>query len=248
MEIDMHSPPLALRPMDNVSLKRARSPSSPPPGERVTKRLSLAPHAAPFHYDSQPGWIIGSPCVSNCRRASDDWVTRTRRLSIESPHAGSTLALPEAPTPSTEECFQFNRNNENDVQMSTADIEDDSRVEDALNAYDSYDSSCSTPSIEISDAFGHLSHIHQPHLSHLPPSLPTAPDTHPQQLSLPLPQINIQPATPSGLTPIDCQTPETMVGEPASSNSRMKRTLTMGPRADCEKCRLRIPGHWMHFD
>ena len=24
--------------------------------------------------------------------------------------------------------------------------------------------------------------------------------------------------------------------------------VTMGPRADCEKCRLGVKGHWMHFD
>ena len=27
-----------------------------------------------------------------------------------------------------------------------------------------------------------------------------------------------------------------------------KKQLSMGPRADCEKCRLKVPGHWMHFD
>ncbi|KAI0317855.1 hypothetical protein OF83DRAFT_92710 [Amylostereum chailletii] len=27
-----------------------------------------------------------------------------------------------------------------------------------------------------------------------------------------------------------------------------KPRVTMGPRADCEKCRLGVKGHWMHFD
>jgi hypothetical protein len=27
-----------------------------------------------------------------------------------------------------------------------------------------------------------------------------------------------------------------------------KPRFTMGPRADCEKCRLGVPGHYMHFD
>ncbi|KAH9842401.1 uncharacterized protein C8Q71DRAFT_732706 [Rhodofomes roseus] len=27
-----------------------------------------------------------------------------------------------------------------------------------------------------------------------------------------------------------------------------KQRFTMGPRADCEKCRLGVKGHWMHFD
>ncbi|RPD59139.1 hypothetical protein L226DRAFT_613984 [Lentinus tigrinus ALCF2SS1-7] len=33
----------------------------------------------------------------------------------------------------------------------------------------------------------------------------------------------------------------------ASSGSRKQR-FTMGPRADCELCRMRVKGHYMHFD
>lgn len=33
---------------------------------------------------------------------------------------------------------------------------------------------------------------------------------------------------------------------PISPSARRIR-VTMGPRADCEKCRLRVPGHWMHM-
>ena len=37
---------------------------------------------------------------------------------------------------------------------------------------------------------------------------------------------------------------------PAQSirNTPKKPRFTMGPRADCEKCRLGVPGHWAHFD
>lgn len=34
---------------------------------------------------------------------------------------------------------------------------------------------------------------------------------------------------------------------PAPAPKR-KQKLTMGPRADCEKCRLGIKGHWMHLE
>jgi hypothetical protein len=27
-----------------------------------------------------------------------------------------------------------------------------------------------------------------------------------------------------------------------------KHKFSLGPRPDCEKCRLRVPGHWAHFD
>lgn len=29
---------------------------------------------------------------------------------------------------------------------------------------------------------------------------------------------------------------------------RRRPVISMGPRADCEKCRLKVPDHWMHFD
>ncbi|KAI0792890.1 hypothetical protein C8Q75DRAFT_804604 [Abortiporus biennis] len=33
-----------------------------------------------------------------------------------------------------------------------------------------------------------------------------------------------------------------------SQPTRKPQRFTMGPRADCEKCRLGVKGHWMHFD
>ncbi|KAL0947062.1 hypothetical protein HGRIS_013203 [Hohenbuehelia grisea] len=30
--------------------------------------------------------------------------------------------------------------------------------------------------------------------------------------------------------------------------NKRKPKFTMGPRADCEKCRMGVKGHWMHFD
>jgi hypothetical protein len=36
--------------------------------------------------------------------------------------------------------------------------------------------------------------------------------------------------------------------QPARPSHRAGPRVTMGPRADCEKCRQKVPGHWMHFD
>lgn len=84
------------------------------------------------------------------------------------------------------------------------------------------------------------------------------------------PLIQVQPATPS--TPLDQKyenqtsffsapntaTPPSPMDAsylPSSPNPPVsspreisKRPVTMGPRADCEKCRMRVKGHWMHFD
>ena len=37
-------------------------------------------------------------------------------------------------------------------------------------------------------------------------------------------------------------------GPPSSQGSTLKKRFTMGPRTDCDKCRLGVKGHYMHFD
>ncbi len=37
-------------------------------------------------------------------------------------------------------------------------------------------------------------------------------------------------------------------GAPTPCIPSRRTRMTMGPRADCEKCRMKIPGHWMHVD
>ncbi|KAI5124496.1 hypothetical protein M0805_003023 [Coniferiporia weirii] len=103
------------------------------------------------------------------------------------------------------------------------------------------------------------------------------PFLQPQSRIVP-PHITLQPATPSEgqlltnfvLTAPTSSTPSpTLDHTPSSPTSvaldaypssplspsnlrsgghRRRQLLSMGPRADCEKCRLRVPGHWMHFD
>ncbi len=35
---------------------------------------------------------------------------------------------------------------------------------------------------------------------------------------------------------------------PSTPTSTRRQRFTMGPRADCEKCRMGVKGHWIHFD
>jgi hypothetical protein len=106
---------------------------------------------------------------------------------------------------------------------------------------------------------------HRPaHLSTpYPVSFATAQNA-PPSLQLRVPAIVVQPSTPAEspiqlLSRTDSPTrpasPNAMLLSPATSwsanaspvNSRRQR-VTMGPRADCEKCKLGVKGHWMHFD
>lgn len=32
------------------------------------------------------------------------------------------------------------------------------------------------------------------------------------------------------------------------STQKKRSAVSMGPRTDCEKCRAKVPNHWMHYD
>ncbi|KAJ7632482.1 hypothetical protein FB45DRAFT_912556 [Roridomyces roridus] len=72
------------------------------------------------------------------------------------------------------------------------------------------------------------------------------------------PSINIQPATPELLsrtrpsTPVRDHdgmsiSPTTSFSILGSPTSRKQQRFMMGPKANCEKCRLGVKGHWAHF-
>ncbi|KZS98995.1 hypothetical protein SISNIDRAFT_6945 [Sistotremastrum niveocremeum HHB9708] len=81
---------------------------------------------------------------------------------------------------------------------------------------------------------------------------------HPNTLRAP--HLNIIPATPSPVTPhpgsaftmaspmsISSPSGSWSAQSPLSPNSKKPR-VTMGPRADCPKCKMGTPGHWMHYN
>lgn len=61
---------------------------------------------------------------------------------------------------------------------------------------------------------------------------------------------DIHPPTPQ--SPADSQEPQDINMHspriPPTPTSARRQRFTMGPRADCEKCRMRVKDHWMHFD
>ena len=100
---------------------------------------------------------------------------------------------------------------------------------------------------------------YQPHPRHesAPNTFLAAPSEYtrslpPQSEHTQPPMICILPATPgqSPLTPHDHQasTSPMSISSPSPAVSNRKQRFTMGPRSDCEKCRLGVKGHWMHVD
>lgn len=109
-----------------------------------------------------------------------------------------------------------------------------------LVATEQADARPSTPSIHILHQQQPLSIYAQPHIS---PGM----SSNQQELQLGPPQnhdlFQTLPARTPNLPPrLICQYPGQV------SSPGRKQRFTMGPRADCLKCRMNVKGHWMHFD
>jgi hypothetical protein len=73
-----------------------------------------------------------------------------------------------------------------------------------------------------------------------PPMMPTPP-----LCMTPLPSPSPFSAAHMGTPPLARQEPQQQLLMPGP----MRRSrFTMGPRPDCDKCRLGVPGHYAHFD
>ncbi|KAK7467058.1 hypothetical protein VKT23_004120 [Stygiomarasmius scandens] len=108
-----------------------------------------------------------------------------------------------------------------------------------------------------STQFGHA----RPHLPPLQTSFESLPGherpnpnvTHPQR---PPPTINVLPPTPDIVAPLrfaslsSARSPISVNSPPISSISSPSRRhrFAMGPRADCQKCRMGVKGHAVHLD
>lgn len=131
------------------------------------------------------------------------------------------------------------------------------------------------PHIQITTTSStHFSPNYQPQQQHQSSFL-SAPSQHTYSLSpqndlstnpLQPPMIRVLPATPAN-SPLSTQnhvadthahlpnstsqssSMSPMAISPAvSPSSNRKQRFTMGPRSDCEKCKLGVKGHWMHID
>ncbi|KAJ7489849.1 hypothetical protein B0H11DRAFT_2010647 [Mycena galericulata] len=239
LEIEMQSP--SFRTTRSVSAKRARSPDSP--SERPAKRLSLAiggPLASAenaFHY------LGPRSSASTSRHSSEDWVQQAGGLSIDSPLFPSM----SAPVPGIAAT---------DEEGMLVDAEED---ESGISRRP-YLPRLRTHSETFMQAGSPISTEGQPQNPPAVSSYNTTGNTPPAG-SLFLPAINILPATPELLSRTRPSTPVrdnhdssamsispttsyAVLGSPAGKKAR----FMMGPRANCEKCKLGIKGHWVHLD
>ncbi|OCH95196.1 hypothetical protein OBBRIDRAFT_831047 [Obba rivulosa] len=241
MEVEMHSPSDASGSTKN--LKRARSPPSPTPADRPSKRQTYASEGVtspvPRHaYSPAPALapLIMPPMPASdpvySAYASEDWVAQTRGLRIDSPHLvqGPQVGFVRVPgenrDSATLQAHIDVHMMDSDVTMGSASPPRRFAEPSTLGFQSNNRPIDSLPVQHGARATSHLLH-------------PNQQQQQQQQQQLQIPAIQVHAATPS---PIHRDPSASL---PAAAR---RQRLTMGPRADCEKCRMGVKGHYVHVD
>lgn len=184
---------------------------------------------------------------------SEDWVAQTRGLRIDSPHLAQGHEVRFGPVPQASGNAAAGQVHL-DVSMVRVLLPAGMRCTDHVRQFpnvlkadgDVTMASASPPRrpSEIS-TLGYRPNVRpmQPlpaqHTIQQTPSFQTSAHANHSQQQLQIPAIQVHAATPS---PVHRDPSASL---PASVR---RQRFTMGPRADCEKCRMGVKGHWMHVD
>ncbi len=215
------------------------------------------------------------PAVARLRGRSEDWVSQTQDLRLGSPLTeGSGYSTPVSNL-GTEVRIDEVMVDESMVCFTTPPVVDPTIVSLALQGEDANNMAVSPPRLPsvLPDA-NQVSLLQRPDLAY-PSSL--ASHRSPNLLQIPLIQIQTATPSPVQMFGQDTlqsfslsatsvsdapfaahatQPPTPSVQfAPLDANADLqappiarKQRFTMGPRADCEMCRMRVKGHYMHFD
>ncbi|KAM5542566.1 hypothetical protein V8D89_003527 [Ganoderma adspersum] len=254
MEMDLTPTPTAYR---TRSSKRARSPSSPTQYDRPSKRFSSSHDTSmpiplpPFH-----------PAAMRLRGSPEDWVSQTQDLRLESP----SLEQSRFGTPvdvqgevHVDEVMVDEPMSENDVILSMLPARPSLMLPEPPQSQ--YlrppDAAALYPHSEVAQQFQNANQLPIPSI-HVQAATPSPVQLFPPD-SVTVNTGDAPPPGPPFAPPpshdLLCAAPAMFVPPPAEpSNTTQaagpprKQRFTMGPRADCEQCRMRVKGHYMHFD
>ncbi|KAK0459586.1 uncharacterized protein EV420DRAFT_275047 [Desarmillaria tabescens] len=251
MEVDMFSPASAFHSMSkfNTSSKRPRPTEEDSPSSRPVKRLTPALGdglPSPLFTNSLPS------SGSSSRHPSEDWVQQTGGLSIGTPKEyvpdsesnSDTMDLDDVDEPST---LAYGPGRPVLLPLQTT-FPSTSHTRDTFAAHRQSPRNLS-PSFTDANASRPLAnHAQGSFLSRLP-SIDVTPPT-PETIRVEGGIVNVtRPRTPvsDSLTPMNISMESGGLRSSTLSPTKRQR-VTMGPRSDCEKCRLGVKGHWMHVD
>ncbi|KAL1668453.1 hypothetical protein GGF50DRAFT_46542, partial [Schizophyllum commune] len=258
MDIDGQASPHPLRAMRSFSAgaKRARSPDSEdPPTDRPVKRIATD-NDAPASRPIVQLHIGGSGSNRGSRQSSEEWPNRMGGLRIDSPMVSSGApsengeddamdvamdAMPSSPSPHI---------GQNSAFASSAPSLSMSSNAAARPAFLAVPSAQGMPGI-VDNVTG-TPHRQGPQIQ-ITPATPMSsfqgPGTLPQGLGISPqgPGIPSQPtpAPPERASSVDIAMSPSPSRPPATPS--FQRRFTMGPRLDCEKCRLGVKGHYAHY-
>jgi len=256
MEVDTHSPSTRMTRSFSYSLKRPRSPGSPSQ-ERQPKRSSLALQDTYLSRRASSIVFSANQSSSNHHQQSpDDWVRQASDLSIGRPSSVDPVPSPSGDIQDENMALDPDeppKSYSSVLVFSPPRLLQPSRAHSTITQLNASQSCISPPQ--------HLSQIIVgPAGQPLTPSITMA---HQQQSSSvyvepgissdessnqqgPTQSHNVFQTTLSEM-PIPPPPPISQSPGPKLTSGRKQR-FTMGPRADCLKCRMGEKGHWMHFD
>jgi len=249
MEVDLYVPSF------RTTSKRLRS-RSPDPCEhdRPLKRLSTPvlfgdnPCDSPLTFHSpSPHTPVQSVFVSSSEASVQDeqWVALTRNLTL----------LPAQCHPEHETTWSNNgvntMNLDEPLRLSNRLYSHTPRFQHGTSEQSKIHITDNTPpSLVHPNPCPSMSNVFSSQLT-LPPATATGYLQTSDHVAIPTPPIGTvmlpPPHSPFSVGCADVTPPDSQPSQQQQAPPRRSR-FTMGPRPDCEKCRLGVPGHYAHFD
>lgn len=261
MEVDTHSPSTRMTRSFNYSLKRPRSPGSPSQ-ERQPKRSSLALQDTYLSRRASSSVFSANQSSSNNHQSSpDDWVRQASDLSIGRPNSVDPVPSPSGdvqdenmaldPDEPPKSCSSV-------VVLPPPRLQQPSQAHPTttqLNTSQAYiNVPQHSPQVIVGPAGRQsltpsmtMPHQQQPSSVYAQPGISSDGPSNQQEAQSEPPQSHDCFQTASSEMSLPPPPPICQSPGPRSTSGRKQR-FTMGPRADCLKCRMGEKGHWMHFD
>ncbi|KAI0373325.1 hypothetical protein BV20DRAFT_805681 [Pilatotrama ljubarskyi] len=265
MEVDMQ--PIPLR-VTRSSTKRARSPSSPGQFDRPSKRVSSGhdtsvPISFPPLQTSPASHGLPNPSPTRLRNVPQDWVSQTQSMRLESPaseHSGfNTPMTDDGGQPRNDELMADESMPGDENAMSVSPPRPSClsvRAPSPSSSQYFHPPSAGYPSSKATLQAQNPNRLQIPAIqiqaaTPSPVQMFTQPllDSPPVASSASNPAFNFEDTTMCSPSTTSSPSAEFRAQEQIPTPTGTKRQrFTMGPRADCELCRLRVKGHYMHFD
>ncbi|KAL0580263.1 hypothetical protein V5O48_001768 [Marasmius crinis-equi] len=233
MEVDIPSPSPSLR----SKYKRARSPDDMGSPSRPAKRVITS-------QDERRQLFPILTCSGSSRRSTpEDWVQQASGLTITTPVSVDSGRF--------ESGFSVGVDFDNGPGTSNPPVPSKPQLPPLRTSFETTQTAFTNhnaPMDDIEQPAPTPAPIAQPIPSNPPlrpfPYIPPAISVQP-----PTPDIAVhQPAFTRSASPYSDSSMSISNSPIAFIGSPLRRKFTMGPRADCEKCRLGVKGHSVHLD